>query len=93
MLLRHPSAEPELEGALRSRLESHGLTITCVGRASLSATLPDADFARLFGPPPPLKAGFAADPLATPALPVPAALQDAISLITIAPRHVAPDQG
>ncbi len=90
LLLRHPSAEPELDPALRKLVESHGLTITCVGRATLSATLAEADFARLFGPPPPVNAGFAADPLATPALPVPAALHDAISLITIAPRHIAP---
>ncbi len=87
LLLRHPGAEPELDPALRALLEAHGLTITCTGRASVSATLSDDDFTRLFGPPPPVVAGFAADPLAAPTLPVPPALLDAISLITIAPRH------
>ncbi|MEO7581101.1 MAG: hypothetical protein ABIT83_26140 [Massilia sp.] len=92
LLLRHPGAEPELDPALRALLESHGLAVTCSGRASVSATVPEADFARLFGPPPALSAGFAESPLAAPALPVPPALQDAISLITIAPRHAVMHQ-
>ena len=91
LLLRHPGAEPELDPALRARLEALGFTVTCAGRASVSATLSEADFARLFGPPPPLQAGFAAGPLAAPDLPVPPALSDAVTLITIAPRHTATD--
>ena len=89
LLLRHPGAEPELDPALRSLLEAHGLAVTCAGRASVSANVSEADFAHLFGPPPVVNAGFAASPLATPDLPVPPALSDAISLITIAPRHAA----
>ena len=91
LLLRHPGTEPELDLALRTLLESFGLAITCTGRASVSATVSEADFTRLFGPPPPVKAGFAAGPLAAPALPVPPALDDAISLITVAPHHAAMD--
>ncbi|MES2320519.1 MAG: hypothetical protein V4631_23830 [Pseudomonadota bacterium] len=89
MLLRHPGAEPELDPALRALLESLGLDITCAGRASVSATVSDTDFARLFGPPPPVQAGFAASPLTAPDLPVPPALHDHISLITVAPHHAA----
>ena len=92
LLLRYPGAEPELAPALRSLLESHGLTVTCAGRATVSASVSEADFARLFGPPPPVHAGFAASPAATPDLPVPPALADAISLIAIAPRHAATNQ-
>jgi hypothetical protein len=89
LLLRHPGAEPELDPALCALLASHGLTVTCAGRASVSATVSEPDFARLFGPPPPMRAGFAAGALTAPALAVPPALLDAISLITIAPRHIA----
>lgn len=89
LLLRQPSAEPELDPALRAQLEALGLTITGIGRASLSASVSEDDFARLFGPPRPVNAGFAAGPLTAPDLPVPPALAHAISLITIAPHHVA----
>jgi hypothetical protein len=87
LLLRHPGADPELAPALQARLEALGLCITCCGRATISATIDEQAFERLFGPPPPIRAGFAANTLAAPELPVPAALQDAVSLITIAPRH------
>lgn len=89
LLLRHPGAEPELDPALRAQLEALGFAITGCGRASVSASVSEDDFARLFGPPQPVKAGFAAGPLAAPGLPVPPALDDAIALITVAPRHVA----
>lgn len=92
LLLRHPGADPELDPALRAQLEALGLAVTGCGRASVSATVSEDDFARLFGPPGPMKAGYAASALATPELPVPPALQGAISLITVAPRHVATHQ-
>ena len=90
MLLRRPGADPELDPALRALLEANGLTVTGCGRASVSATVSDQDFARLFGPAPALKAGFAAQPVSAAAgeMTVPAALLDAISLITVAPRHI-----
>lgn len=90
MLLRRPGADPELDPALRTLLEANGLTITGCGRASVSATVSDQDFARLFGPAPAIKAGFAAQSAAATAageLTVPPALLDAISLISVAPRH------
>jgi hypothetical protein len=90
LLLRHPGAEPELDPALRAQLEALGLTLTGTGRATLSATMQEADFARLFGAPP--QPVLAAAPLAAPDLPVPPALMDAVSLITVAPRHVATNQ-
>lgn len=89
LLLRHPGAEPELDPDLRAQLEALGLAVTGCGRASLSANVSEDDFTRLFGPPGPLSGGFAAGLLATPALPVPPALQGAISLITVAPHHSA----
>lgn len=92
LLLRHPGAEPELDPALRAQLEALGLTITGCGRASVSATVSEDDFARLFGPPGPVQAGFAASALAAPELPVPPQLLEAICLITVAPRHVATNQ-
>lgn len=90
LLLRRPGAEPELDPGLRAQLEALGLTITGTGRATLSATMQEADFARLFGVPP--QAVPAAGPLAGPELTVPPALTDAVSLITVAPRHVATNQ-
>ena len=89
LLLRHPCAEPGLDPALRAQLEALGFAITACGRASVSANVSEDDFARLFGPPLPVKAGFAAGPLAAPSLPVPPALSDAITLIAVAPHHVA----
>lgn len=87
LLLRHPGANPEVDPALRALLDQHGFKVTAEGRASVSATMSEDDFMRLFGPHRPLRAGFAARQSETPELAVPADLQDAISLITIAPRH------
>lgn len=89
LLLRRPGADPELDPVLRALLEANGLTVTGSGRASVSATMPEEAFARLFGQAPEVKSGFAAAPPAAeaPALAVPPALLDAISLITVAPRH------
>ncbi len=89
LLLRHPGAEPEVDPALRALLEAHGIQVSCEGRATISANISEDDFARLFGPHGPLAAGFAARQADSPALAVPDDLQDAISLITIAPRHTA----
>lgn len=92
LLLRHPRSDIALDPALRARLEQQGFQITGSGRASVSATVSEADFARLFGTPPAVHAGFAPDPLHTPALAVPAALDADISLITVAPHHRATNQ-
>lgn len=91
LLLRRPGADPELDPLLRALLEANGLTVTGSGRASVSATMPEDEFARLFGQAPELKAGFAAAPAAAEAsaLAVPPVLLDSISLITVAPRHTA----
>lgn len=88
LLLRHPGAEPRLDPGLCAQLEALGLTVTGTGRASLSATMQEDDFTRLFALAPPRPA-LAAAALAAPELTVPPALRDAVSLITIAPRHVA----
>ena len=79
LLLRHPRPEPELDPALRAALEQLAIHVDAAGRASVSAHMHAADYARLFGQP----------PLASIELPVPAALADAVSLITVAPPHVA----
>lgn len=88
-LLRHPGSSPELEPALRALLESYGIAVTGAGRASLTAQIAEDDFCHLFGALPQLESGFAPDLQATPELAVPPGLVDAISLITIAPRHTA----
>ena len=88
LLLRHPGADPEVEPALRALLEEHGLTITGEGRASLSATISEHGFRRLFGPPSRIGLSAAAGPYQSPELAVPAPLADAISLITVAPNHI-----
>lgn len=75
LLLRHPSAEPGIDPALGEVLAQHGIAVTGVGRASLSAQMTH------------LADGFA--PLSAPELPVPSGLVDAISQITIAPHHRA----
>ncbi len=87
LLLRHPGTEPELDPALRARLDELGIRVTGSGRASVSAEIDPARFAQLFGPLPETQAGFAPAPQATPALPVPPGLAADISLITVAPRH------
>lgn len=89
LLLRHPGAQPEVEPALRSLLQAHGVTVTGEGRASLSATISEDDFRRLFGPPSRIALSAATGPYQSPDLDVPAGLADAISLITIAPHHIA----
>lgn len=78
LLLRRPSTDIALDPAVRATLEQLGLTVTGSGRATVSVELTEASFAQLFG-------GLAP----APDLPVPAPLADAISLITIAPRHSA----
>lgn len=89
LLLRHPGKEPELDPALRARLEACGMAVTGAGRASLSAEIGEDGFDKLFGHHPALQSGFAPTPQASMELPVPASLSDAISLITVAPRHSA----
>ncbi len=89
LLLRHPGAEPELDPALRTLLATHGVTVTGEGRASLSATISEDDFRRLFGPPSRIALSAAAGPYQSPELAVPPGLADAVSLITIAPQHIA----
>lgn len=85
LLLRHPGSEPELDAAVRARLEQHGFIIDGSGRASVTVHLTEAAFARLFAQPAPQQAPAPA--AAAAALAVPAGLQDDISLITCAPRH------
>ncbi len=85
-LLCHPSLVPEADPGLRARLAAHGITVTEAGRASLSATVGEKEFECMFGPPQ-SEASTTARPFDPPALPVPADLADAISLITVAPRH------
>lgn len=76
LLLRRPSPDIALDPAVRAALEAHGFAITGSGRASVSATLGEADFERLFGHLP-----------ASADLPVPPGLRDTISLIAVPPRH------
>ena len=88
LLLRQPLAEPGADPALRARLEAHGMTLTGEGRATLSVTMSDEDFKRLFGPPK-IAAGFTMGPYEPPALQIPADLSGAIQLITVAPHNPA----
>ena len=83
LLLRHARPQPEADPAMHALLAAHGITISCEGRASLSATMTDEAFQHLFGSPQ-VTASTAARPFERPALPVPADLTDAISLITVA---------
>ena len=78
LLLRRPSRDIALDPALRAMLEQHGFAITASGRATVSAEMTGPHFEQLFGFLPPLAE-----------LPVPAPLQEAISLITLTPRHSA----
>lgn len=89
LLLRQPGATPEVDPALRAQLESLGLTITGEGRASLSATVSENDFRRLFGPPRPLTAAFAGRPYESPELTIPDSVSGAISHITVAQRNAS----
>ena len=88
LLLRHPAQQPEIDPALRARLDACGLHVTACGRASVSVEADATVAEALFGPLPPVNAGFSL--LSAPALPVPADLLDAISAISIAPHHAAP---
>lgn len=78
LLLRHPGTEPDIDASLRTALAAHGLQVTGCGRASVSAQISPDDFARQFGAAPDVTS-----------LPVPAGLQDAVSLITCPPQHCA----
>lgn len=89
LLLRQAGTAPELDPALRARLEAHGMDITGTGCATVSVQLSEAQFDALFGTPPAHASGFAAEPLAPGALAVPPDLAQAIRLITLAPRHSA----
>jgi hypothetical protein len=89
LLLRHPAQRPEIDPGLRARLDALGLHVTASGRASISVEASAADAEQLFGPLAVQASGFAPSLAATPDLPVPTALADAISLITIAPQHIA----
>lgn len=89
LLLRQPGDNPEVDPALRAQLAALGVAITGEGRASLSATISEDDFRRLFGPPRALTTAFAGGPFDSPELPVPAGLLDTISNITIAPRNAS----
>lgn len=77
LLLRRPSADIALDPLVRAALEAHGLAVTGSGRASVTAQMTETAFERLFGMAP------------SPDLPLPPGLADAVSLITIAPRHSA----
>ena len=87
LLLRHPSPDIALDPVVRAALEAHGFIVTGSGRASVSAQMTEANFEKLFGPSPPVTAGFAR--LTSPELPLPPGLESAVSLITITPRHSA----
>lgn len=88
LLLRYPRPEPEVDPALRALLAALGIMLTGEGRASLSASVTDDAFVRLFGAPK-MAAAFTARPFEQPALPVPAGLAESISLITVAPHNPA----
>lgn len=88
LLLRHPRPQPAVDPALRTLLAAHGIMVTGEGRATLSASVTEDDFVRMFGAPK-MSAGVTARPFEEPALPVPDALAEAISLITVAPHNPA----
>lgn len=86
LLLSRPSAQAQLDPALRGQLEALGMHVTGCGFASVSAEIAPDLYQQLFGPPPPLQAGCVSSPQAAPTLPVPAPLADAVRLVTIAAR-------
>ena len=88
LLLRHARPEPVSDPAMHALLDAHGITVTCEGRASLSATVAEEAYTRLFGALEPV-ASAAARAFEMPTLPVPADLADVISLITIAPGRAS----
>jgi hypothetical protein len=76
LLLRHPGTDPGIDASLRAALAGHGLQVTGCGRATVSAVIDAGDYTRLFGAAPDASA-----------LPVPADLAGAVTLITSAPPH------
>lgn len=84
LLLRHPTAQPELDDDLRAQLEKLGIRVTGNGRVTVSAEISPADYEKLFHALP-VPSGRPED---TPDLPIPASLEGAVTLITIAPQHV-----
>ncbi len=88
LLLRHPHCALELDPALRHRIETLGMRVTGSGHASVSAEIDPAAYESLFGAAPPVLSGCVDCAQDAPALSVPRDLEDAITLITIAARHV-----
>lgn len=89
LLLHRPQCSLELDPALRARIEAHGMRITAVGLATISAEMSHDDYEHLFGmPPPELVSGCMHSAPSAPALPVPPDLAGSVTLITIAARHV-----
>ena len=88
LLLRHPRPEPEVDPALCALLAAYGIMLTGEGRASLSANITEDAFGRLFGALE-VAAVVTARPFEPAALPVPNALAESISLITVAPHNPA----
>lgn len=88
LLLHRPQCSPDLDPALRARIESFGMHITAVGLATISADMALEDYEQVFGAAPPTIGGCVHSPGAAPTLPVPRELAEAITLITIAARHV-----
>ena len=88
LLLRHPQPEPEVDPALRALLDAYGIMLTGEGRATLSASVTEDAFVRLFGALT-IAPVSTARPFEPAELPVPANLAEAISLITVAPHNPA----
>jgi hypothetical protein len=89
LLLHRPQCSTELDPTLRERIEALGMRITAVGLATISAEMSNEDYEHLFGmPPPAVVSGCMHAAAAAPALPVPPDLAGAVTLITIAARHV-----
>jgi hypothetical protein len=84
LLLRHAATQPELDADLRAKLEKLGIHITGNGRVTVSAEISPADYEKLFHARP-LPSGRPKD---SPDLPIPASLEGAVTLITVAPQHV-----
>ena len=88
LLLHRPPCSQGLDPELQQRIEALGMRITGVGLATVSAEMDPCKYEHLFGAPPPLQAGCMHSPQAAPTLPVPPEIAEAITLITIAARHV-----
>lgn len=84
LLLRHRAPGPELDTGLRAALGELGIRVLGVGRVTVTGEISPADFDTVFRTLPPAS-GRPGD---TPALPIPAPLQGAVTLITVAPQHV-----